>query len=632
MIDSLLPSARKPFTTFCFGALVCFVSADVALADGAPLFTRANSDVIPLEERSRRKWDAPVIADLDQDGHMDVFITEHARKASVFWNNGGTFSEPQDVAFGDTHGAAAGDYDMDGRMELIISPGGGGGKKPSHTKVYHVNRDRTIEQGVVFDHFEPSRGRAVKLFDGDNDGSLDLVLTAFPLKTQKKGANHLYNNVGGGAYEFVSYLPVAKWMGFRSVNTDFNNDSVMDQIFFGGENMVAVAGGEGLTYANVSKQVLGAYANTTFASSIAEIDYDNDGDFDLFITRADHPFAGKTSMDCEHCRFAFFARGKPFQYEDLKIEGDFKLENLQMAYPHFDVFAGSDRRLLDFSDQGDKHGGKDFTLTPDEAKGWPEERSAHGLYIGYMGDALWRIGGHTKSPTAAVIHNVISEPEVTGYVDMPALLLENRDGVFVDVTEQMGISVAEQTTSAVAGDFDNNGWSDLFIVRHGNPASETEQILYLNQDGKSFVRAENHGIVSPELGSTGGGVEVFDYDQDGDVDLIFGNERGRWHLFTNNTVGASENNYLVVKVGRSPSGTATSLGATLTLKAGERTYKRVVGSTSAAFSTSANDHLHVGLGSMETVDEAIVTWTNGEQETVPVDTLNQSIRVGRFTE
>ena len=166
-------------------------------------------------------------------------------------------------------------------------------------------------------------------------------------------------------------------------------------------------------------------------------------------------------------------------------------------------------------------------------------------------------------------------------------------------------------------------------MRHGNPALENEQILYLNQGGRTFVRAENHGVISRELGATGHGAEVIDYDQDGDLDLIYCNERGRWHLFTNNGLSADTHNYLVVKVGRSPEKNATPLGAVLTVNASGKTYRRVVGATGSAYGLSANTHLHVGLGSVDAIDDATVRWSNGETQSVPVDTVNRSVLAGR---
>ena len=624
----------KILAAVCMMSVPTYVSADEnqtepypyeAQHEASSLFSEADG-IIPFEDRSRRKWDSPVIADFDQDGHLDVLLQEHGQLARLHWNNGGTFSEAVDVIMGDTHGVAVGDVDMDGRTDLIIQRGGGDGKNPRNPVSFQINRDRTIEGGDEYEHFERSRGRATRLVDSDNNGTLDLILTAFPLKTQTDGANILYANNGQGTFEYVSHLPQAQWMGFKAILTDFDNDGISDHIYYGGSNMVAVRGGEGHTYTDVSSEVLGESTNTGFVSSIAEIDFDNDGDFDLFITRQDHPFEMETFFDADHGRFAFFARREQIQFDDLTIDGDFTVENLQMAYPHFDVMIGADKRKLQF--EVERHGHKDFSVKPEEAEGWPADISDPGLYIGHLGDSLWRVSGETDSPTAAVILNVTSKPKTIDKESLPAILLENRDGVFVDVTEERGISIPEQTAGIAVGDFDNNGWSDLFVVRYGNPAKSNKQILYLNNGGH-FTRSNNHGVVSKELGATGLGAEAFDYDQDGDLDLIYGNERGRWHLYTNNGLAEGTHNYVIVKVGWSPTQKATAIGATLTLHAGGQVYKRVVGATSAGFSQSANTHLHVGLGTCDKIDKATIQWTNGETEDLKIDMVNRSVTVGQ---
>lgn len=429
-----------------------------------PLFSEAGEDVIPLEKRSRRKFGNALIADLDQDGQNDLVLTEHAQRARLFWNNGGTFSEGADVAKGDTHGIAAGDFDQDGRMDLIVTPGGGGGKKLSFPMAFHFNRDRNIETGAAFDNFQSSRGRAAKLFDADNDGDLDFVTTSFEGVARGSDINFLYNNTGKGKFELVGPMLRAQRMGFRALVTDFNNDGVFDVLLYGGEDIVVAKGEGALKFSDVTEQTLGTLRNINFVSSISEIDFDNDGDFDLFVTRADHPFGQKTYFDAEHGRFAFFARGKEMKFDDLKIEGDFKFENLQMAYPDFDVFVGAESRKLEF--KGDQHGHHDFVLKPAEAEGWTTDRDQH--------------------------------------------------------------------------------------------------------------------------------------------------------------------NRIVVRVGSSPNGQATASGASLTVKAGGKTYKRVVGSSPASFSTDADAWLHVGLGAENKIDQATVRWTNGETQELKIDAVNQTVIAGKI--
>lgn len=613
-----------------FASVFVETSAHGKAQSPAPLFVEAGKEVLPLEDRSRRKWDTAIVADLDGDGLMDLILTEHGQDLDVYWNNGGTFSEPQKIVSADIHGQTVADYNRDGKLDLIIYPGGGGGKKPSNPVTYHLE-GRTFVKDGTFDHFERCRGRVVKLVDVDNNGSLELLTTGFALQDTKQiqeGANLLYALDENQTYQFVSRLPHTKdRLGMRMLVTDYNNDGIFDTFVYGGKQIAAGTGGEGLNFSDNTSSVLGKLSKIGNVSSMVEIDYDNDGDFDLFLTRSEHPFEHRSSHDPDCGCFAFFSRFKPMEMDDIQVEGNLKVENLQTAYPHHDVMVGAEKRLLEFNVE--QHGHKDFTLTPEEATGWPEDLTAKGLYIGYLGDQWWRIYVDAKSPVAAVIHNVVSTPATIPSEDMPAKLLENRDGVFFDVTESMGIAIAEQTTGSAIGDFDNDGWSDIFVVRYGTRTKPTEQIIYRNTGGKGFVRVENHGIISEELGSTGLAAEVFDYNLDGKQDIIYCNERGRWHLCTNQQ-DLSGNNHLIVRVGNSPSGKALALGACLTIHAGENTYKRIVGQTASSFGQNANNYLHVGLGSTEKIDSMEVRWTNGEKQTVSIATLNQIIPIGTF--
>ena len=582
------------------------------------------TDVIPFEPRARRKFDNAVIADLDRDGLQDLIIVEHGHTVRVFWNQGGAFSEPREIATGDLHGIAVADIDRDQGMDVLIAQGGGDGANPRRPLHFQVTPDRAFEGGATLDYFEPGRGRAVKFLDADGSGSPDLFVTGFPLATQERGANHLYENAGGGSFDFVTHLPQAKWMGYRAQVTDFNMDHDPDVLFYGGVDMVAVVGGEGNAFSESTEHVLGELADTSHVSSVTEIDFDNDGDFDLFLTRSEPQFDLETYHDEQGRRFAFLIFRDAFQF-DIEVEGRLRVENLQVTYPHYDVLVGGDRRKLEFGT--DRHGGKSFELVPEDAEGWPEGLTEGGLYIGYLGDDKWRIGGQAHSRTAAVFGNVLSAPAVEPQVELPARLLENRGGHFVDVTAEVGISIKEQTTSAAAGDFDNNGWPDLIVLRYGDMAMSAEHIVYLNQGEGRFLRAEKHGIRSKRVGTTGGSVEPFDYDLDGALDLIYSNERGRWHLLGNNVREAGK--YAIVNIGDSPSGEATALGALLTVKACGNTYRRRVGSTSAAFSQGMDTNLHLGLGACGTIDEATVRWTNGEVSEIQIRFVNTRVSAGR---
>ena len=203
------------------------------------------------------------------------------------------------------------------------------------------------------------------------------------------------------------------------------------------------------------------------------------------------------------------------------------------------------------------------------------------------------------------------------------ILLENKNGRFVDVTANMGINVNEQTTSAVAADFNNDGWDDLLLARYGNMATENTQILYLNKNGKSFERQESDGVFSTDLGATGSGADIIDYDRDGDMDIVMANERGRWHLYTNNSEKLNSNNFIGVQITNSPSGKASAFGASATVTACSMETTRVVGNTSSSFAVTHNTDLLVGLGQCNNVDKITVKWTNGETLELLPKTVNQ---------
>ncbi len=580
-------------------------------------FTKAVDD-IKLEKRSRRKFDNAVIADLDQDGWLDLLLTEHSRRVEVYWNNFGVYEKGKPFIFGDTHGISVADYNRDRLMDVLVQPGGGDGKNPRRLRTYSIGLNRKIVKKEEFKNFKASRGRAVKLIDTYKNGELNVLLTAFPPRDKINKAHFYYKKNQQGAYQFGKFLPYADRFNMRSTITDYNNDNVKDFLFYGGEKVLLVKGEKGEEFKDVSTNVLGDLSNTNLVNSISEIDFDNDGDFDLFLTRSKHPFVSESDYDTMTKKYYFFDRRRAFQHE-IEVQGDLVLENLQMAFPHFDINIGKNKKL--YKRTLDRHGEQNLTITQKEAKGFPKNTSKRGLYIGYLGNNIWRISCDTDSPTSAVIHNVSKAPKTIPLKNLEVKLLENKNGKFIDVTKKLGILVNEQTTSSAIGDFNNDGWQDIFIVRYGKSASVIEQFLLKNIEGKTFKKIKNHGIIRSETGAVGMGADTFDYDKDGDLDIIYANERGRWNLFKNNL--NNSNNYITINVGKSPKNKASAMGAVVTLKLNDLILKRVVGATSASYSQSFNTFLHFGLGTNTTIDEVSVLWSNGQVLKLNIDKVNK---------
>ncbi len=102
---------------------------------------------------------------------------------------------------------------------------------------------------------------------------------------------------------------------------------------------------------------------------------------------------------------------------------------------------------------------------------------------------------------------------------MPNSLLHNRgDGTFEDVTEHAGLLAAHPTQTAAWGDFDNDGFLDLFIGNESTPGENTSpaQLFHNNRNGTFTDVATKAGVAV--VGFTKG-VTAGDYDNDGRLDL-----------------------------------------------------------------------------------------------------------------
>ena len=100
----------------------------------------------------------------------------------------------------------------------------------------------------------------------------------------------------------------------------------------------------------------------------------------------------------------------------------------------------------------------------------------------------------------------------------PSRLYHNEGGGrFRDVSEQMGITRTGWAQGVCAGDYDNDGYTDLFVTYWG------QNILYHNEGGKRFRDVTREAGLVQDRVRYNTGCAFLDYDRDGRLDLFVSN-------------------------------------------------------------------------------------------------------------
>ena len=97
------------------------------------------------------------------------------------------------------------------------------------------------------------------------------------------------------------------------------------------------------------------------------------------------------------------------------------------------------------------------------------------------------------------------------------LFKNNRDGTFTDVTERSGLGQVGWQTGVSVGDYDNDGWDDLFCGFWGHNA-----LFHNNGDGTFTDVSKKAGVYNERVRWTSGSTWL-DYDRDGWLDLFVAN-------------------------------------------------------------------------------------------------------------
>ena len=436
-------------------------------------------------------------------------------------------------------GTASTDYDNDGCWLDIFVVGDGG----LPNALYHNNGDGTFKDiaekaGVA----NTPNARGCVWFDYDNDGWRDLFVTC-------NGPNFLFRNNGNGTFTDVSQQAriTDKQHGTNAAIADFDHDGWLDIYIANWGRPASLLVFDPAPRKNVLYRNLGdgTFEDVAPAAGVDDdgiawgaifFDFDGDTWADIFVANDHGPDKlyrnrgnGTFADVSEHSGIVTLIRGKPTGAMGLCV-GDY-----------------------------DNDADLDFFVT------------------NYDEDLLWR---------------------------------NNGDGTFTNVAEDVGVANEGVGWYATFVDYDNDGYQDLYVVNgnvDGSQKTNRNRLYHNNKKGKFVDRSD---MLNTTVNVVGRGATAGDFDNDGDVDFYIVNNTSNT-LLKNNV--NPQNNRFKVKL-RGTKSNPDGVGTRVAVKVGDfvQTQELICGT---GFLGSDSMELEFGVSAAYNIDSITLTWPSGIVET-----------------
>jgi len=499
--------------------------------------------------------------------------------------------------------------------------------------------DVTAAAGIRFRHVNGATGQkfiletlgsGVCVFDYDGDGLQDIYfvqsgrLPGFTPKGPLRSA--LYRNLGHGRFEDVTEkagVGGPDRYGFGCVAGDVDGDGDRDlYVTYYGPNVLYRNNGDG-TFTDATNR--SGAANGLWATSASLADADGDGDLDLYVANY-VAFDEANNLYCGENRPGYRTVCHPRNFDPqpdafYRNRGDGTFEDVSKRAGIVDT-TGKGLGVV-FGDY-DGDGDQDIYVANDDTPNFLWRNRGDGTFeevAQYAGTALSEDGvpqAGMGTEMADYDNDGLLDIFVTNLSEETNELYHNDGhGLFSDRSFVSGLgspSLLDLGFGTFFFDADNDGDLDVFVANghiidniglySDTITFEQRAALYRNLGGDRFER-----LAYPAAAPLGGlyvgrGAVPFDYDDDGDEDIVL-TQSDRPALLLRNTGSPGRHWVTITLAGAPPNRDA--IGAFVALEAGGARQVRYA-RTGMSYLSQGDRRLHFGLGSAATIDRVIVRW------------------------
>ncbi len=497
-----------------------------------------------------------------------------------------------------------------------------------------------------------STGCGVAFFDYDNDGWLDIFLVngaTLETSDSPQPTNRLLRNNRDGTFTDVTEkagLAHSGW-GQGVCIGDYDNDG-FDDLFvtYWGYNRLYHNNGDG-TFADVTAQAGLAAKQRGWGSGCSFLDYDRDGNLDLFVARYidfdidQAPLPGSGGCTYNGLPVSCGPKGLPKASNSLfrnNGDGTFTDVTRQSGIAKAPPSYGLGVLTGDFNNDG----WPDIYVANDSDQSYLFWNNRDGTFseaaieagVGTSADGRYQSGMGVAA--GDYDQDGLLDIYKTNFADdLPNLYRNMGAGFFEERTIPAGLGKYSRLLGWGCGflDADNNGWLDLFYV-NGHVYPEVDRlknlmgyrqpkVLYQNLGDGTFrdvSAAAGPAITRPIAGR---GCAFGDFDNDGDVDIVINAINELPQLLRCDAAGG--NNWIKLKLIGVKSN-RSAIGARVRCVTAD--HERIDEVRSGGSYFSQNDlRVHFGLGKAEEVDLLEIFWPSGQRDRIENLAANRIWRI-----